>query len=90
MPTDFTTLATDLSSCSCEPMCGDIFPISAEVGHQANKVSRKPEHIRGSTNGAASKSGIPGDVGDSPTLMTGGNLSPVSQTFSFLDSRLHS
>ncbi|XP_056913440.1 microtubule-associated protein 4-like isoform X2 [Takifugu flavidus] len=74
---------SDLSSRSYEPMCVDHFPTPVEVDQKANKVnvSSKPEPMIG-------KSGPAGLIHDSLSLMTGDNLSPVSQTFSFLDSVL--
>uniref|UniRef100_A0A3Q1G6M2 Microtubule-associated protein 4-like n=1 Tax=Acanthochromis polyacanthus TaxID=80966 RepID=A0A3Q1G6M2_9TELE len=96
IPTSFTncshaSLATDSSPRSYEPMCIDDFPVSVKDRHKANeeKVSTsKPEPNTGLASSAAAKSSISGDVSSSLALMTGDNLSPVSQTFSFLDSVL--
>lgn len=78
-----SVLGTDLSSRSYEPMCVDHFPPPAAVDHKANKadVSSKPEPVIG-------KSAPAGLIHDSLSLVTGDSLSPVSQTFSFLDSVL--
>ncbi|XP_068557772.1 microtubule-associated protein 4-like isoform X2 [Cebidichthys violaceus] len=95
IPTSFTnrshaSLVTDASPRSYEPMCVDDFPLSDKGGPKANqeKVSvSKPEH-NSTTACVAIKSSPAGDVSGSLALMTGENLSPVSQTFSFLDSVL--
>lgn len=78
-----SVLGTDFSSRPYEPMCTDYFPPPVAVDHQANKakVSSKPEPVIG-------KTGPAGLVHDSLSLVTGDSLSPVSQTFSFLDSVL--
>ncbi|XP_033507079.2 uncharacterized protein map4l isoform X1 [Epinephelus lanceolatus] len=96
IPTSFinsshASLVTDSSPRSYEPMCVDDFPLSAKDGQKANeeKVSTsKPESNISATAGVANKSSLAGDVDGSLALMTGDNLSPVSQTFSFLDSVL--
>lgn len=94
--TGFTNLShvsivTNSTPPSYEPMCINNFSTSSEVGKIANqeKVSvSKPEPSGSSASSAANKSGIAGDVCGSLVLLTGDNLSPVSQTFSFLDSVL--
>ncbi|XP_047444730.1 microtubule-associated protein 4 isoform X2 [Mugil cephalus] len=96
IPTSFTncshvSLATDSSPRSYEPMSVDDFPMSAKDGQKANegKVSNsKPEAHTGLAANATSKTGLAGDVSRSLAIMSGDNLSPVSQTFSFLDSVL--
>ncbi|XP_039999642.1 microtubule-associated protein 4-like [Xiphias gladius] len=96
LPTSFTnhshaTLVTDSSPRFYEPMCVEDFPMSAKDRQKANeeKVSTsKPEaNISIAASATAIKSSS-GDVSGSLALMTGDNLSPVSQTFSFLDSVL--
>nr|XP_043878876.1 microtubule-associated protein 4-like isoform X6 [Solea senegalensis] len=91
IPTSFTnhshaSLLTDLSQRSYEPMCVDDFqdvPKATEVSNS------KPEAGVSITAGATTaKAGSAGDAGRSLVLLTGENLSPVSQTFSFLDSVL--
>ncbi|TKS80318.1 Microtubule-associated protein 4 [Collichthys lucidus] len=94
IPTSFTnrshaSLVTDSSPRSYEPMCVDNFPTSAKEGQKANEEkgsTSKPEPNSSSVASAASKSSVAAD--GSLALMTGDNLSPVSQTFSFLDSVL--
>ncbi|XP_042283898.1 microtubule-associated protein 4 isoform X3 [Thunnus maccoyii] len=95
IPTSFTnrshaSLVTDSSPRSYEPMCVDDFPVSAKDGQKANeeKVATSRPEPNISLAAAASKSSVAGDVSGSLALMTGDNLSPVSQTFSFLDSVL--
>uniref|UniRef100_A0AAV2JRP8 Microtubule-associated protein 4 n=1 Tax=Knipowitschia caucasica TaxID=637954 RepID=A0AAV2JRP8_KNICA len=66
----------DASPRSYEPMCVDKEDISG---------SKPAANVNGS---ATNKAEISGDLNDSLALMTGENLSPVSQTFSFLDSVL--
>ncbi|XP_040911078.1 microtubule-associated protein 4-like [Toxotes jaculatrix] len=97
IPTSFTnhsygSLVTDSSPRSYEPMCVDDFPMSAKDRQKANedKVSTsKPEaNVSIPTTETTTKSSLAGDVSGSLALMTGDNLSPVSQTFSFLDSVL--
>ncbi|XP_075934581.1 uncharacterized protein LOC142934076 [Anarhichas minor] len=95
IPTSFTnrshaSLVTDASPRSYEPMCVDDFPLSDKDGPKANQgnvSASKPEH-NSTTASVAIKSSPAGDVGGSLALMTGENLSTVSQTFSFLDSVL--
>ncbi|XP_028327976.1 microtubule-associated protein 4-like isoform X2 [Gouania willdenowi] len=80
----------DLSSRSYEPMCVDDFPVSVKDGqkvHDKNVLAGKP-NANTATDSAGKKPGIAGDIAGSLALMTGENLSPVSQTFSFLDSVL--
>ncbi|CAJ1071432.1 microtubule-associated protein 4 isoform X5 [Xyrichtys novacula] len=82
---------SDSSPRSYEPMCVDEFPISAKDCQKVNKedvLTSKPEPNITSPTSAATKSSLAGDVSSSLALMTGDNLSPVSQTFSFLDSVL--
>ncbi|CAN9503347.1 unnamed protein product [Ophioblennius macclurei] len=94
IPTSFVnpnvSLPTDSSPRSYEPMCVEDFPVSIKDGQKAfeEKVSTsKPEHnVKAAI--PPSKSGPAGDISGSLALMTGDNLSPVSQTFSFLDSVL--
>ncbi|XP_070830907.1 microtubule-associated protein 4-like isoform X1 [Chaetodon trifascialis] len=95
-PTSFTnhshaSLVRDSSPRSYEPMCVDDFPASPKdslkKANEEKVTSRKPEANSSSAASAASKSSVAGD-GGSLILMTGDNLSPVSQTFSFLDSVL--
>ncbi|XP_041848060.1 microtubule-associated protein 4 [Melanotaenia boesemani] len=85
------SLVTDSSPRAYEPMCVDDYPVSGKDGQKANeeKVSTgKLEPNISSANSAASKGSLTGDVSGSLALMSGDNLSPVSQTFSFLDSVL--
>ncbi|XP_038574765.1 microtubule-associated protein 4 isoform X2 [Micropterus salmoides] len=96
IPTSFTNSlhaspVTDSSPRSYEPMCVDDFLMSAKGGQKANedKVSTSnPEPNVSLVASAANKSSLAGDVSSSLALMAGDNLSPVSQTFSFLDSVL--
>ncbi|XP_035027117.1 microtubule-associated protein 4 isoform X1 [Hippoglossus stenolepis] len=97
IPTNFTnhshaSLVTDSSPRSYEPMCLDDFPMSAKDVQRANeeKVSTGKPEANHSTAASAitAKSSLAGDASRSLALMTGDNLSPVSQTFSFLDSVL--
>ncbi|PWA25453.1 hypothetical protein CCH79_00005112 [Gambusia affinis] len=93
IPTSFTncshvSLVKDPSPRAYEPMCVVDYPLSNKDGPKPNeeKVSTsKPEANSSFTTNTATKSG---DVGESLALLTGDNLSPVSQTFSFLDSVL--
>ncbi|TNN51348.1 hypothetical protein EYF80_038446 [Liparis tanakae] len=95
IPTSFTncshaSLVTDASPRSYEPMCVDEFPLSEKDGPRANQekvLGSKPDHTN-TTASVAIKGRPAGDVSGSLALMTGDNLSPVSQTFSFLDSVL--
>ncbi|KAM4556902.1 uncharacterized protein V3H82_016753 isoform 1-T1 [Fundulus diaphanus] len=82
------SLVKDPSPRAYEPMCAVDYPLSDKDGPKANeeKVSTsKPEANSSFTTNTTSKSG---DVSGSLALLTGGNLSPVSQTFSYLDSVL--
>ncbi|XP_068195968.1 microtubule-associated protein 4-like [Antennarius striatus] len=96
IPTSFTnhshaSLVTDSSPRSYEPMCVNDLPVSPKVGLKADeeKVSTgKPDSSSSSAAFAATKGCVAGDANGSLALMTGDNLSPVSQTFSFLDSVL--
>ncbi|XP_014865004.1 PREDICTED: microtubule-associated protein 4-like isoform X6 [Poecilia mexicana] len=93
IPTSFTncshvSLVKDASPRAYEPMCVVDYPLSNKDGPKPNedKVSTsKPEANSSFTTNTATKSG---DVSESLALLTGDNLSPVSQTFSFLDSVL--
>ncbi|KAL3054881.1 hypothetical protein OYC64_017747 [Pagothenia borchgrevinki] len=95
-PTSFTnrsnaSLVPDSSPRSYEPMCADDFPMSAKDGQKANEVkvsTIKPEPTISAATNVPGKNSSAVDVSDSLALMTGENLSPVSQTFSFLDSVL--
>lgn len=85
--TTHTSHATDSLPRSYEPMSLDDFPKSAEIDDKVS--SSKPEPVNGgSAASVGGKSALSGDVSRSLALMTGDNLSPVSQTFSFLDSVL--
>ncbi|XP_055007994.1 microtubule-associated protein 4-like [Boleophthalmus pectinirostris] len=77
IPTSFnhSHTATDASPRSYEPMCID-------------KEDSKPIANVSTAANNTNKAGLSGDVNSSLALMTGENLSPVSQTFSFLDSVL--
>ncbi|XP_029309003.1 microtubule-associated protein 4-like isoform X2 [Cottoperca gobio] len=96
LPTSFinlsnVSLVTDSSPRSYEPMCVDDFPSSAKDGQKTNEEKvpiSKPEPNISAATSVPSKSSLVGDVSASLALMTGDNLSPVSQTFSFLDSVL--
>ncbi|XP_069366994.1 microtubule-associated protein 4 isoform X4 [Paralichthys olivaceus] len=97
IPTNFTNhshagLVTDSSPRSYEPMCLDDFPMSAKDAQKANEEKAsagKPEaNISTAASAITAKSSLAGDASGSLALMTGDNLSPVSQTFSFLDSVL--
>uniref|UniRef100_A0A3P9JSF8 Microtubule associated protein 4 like n=1 Tax=Oryzias latipes TaxID=8090 RepID=A0A3P9JSF8_ORYLA len=90
IPTGFTNCShasplTDSSSRSYEPMCVDDYSLSGKgvqtaKDENASAKSKEPNLVT-----AAAK---PEDANSSLALMTGDNLSPVSQTFSFLDSVL--
>ncbi|XP_010766210.1 microtubule-associated protein 4 isoform X3 [Notothenia coriiceps] len=85
------SLVPDSSPRSYEPMCGNDFPMSAKDGQKANEVkvsTSKPEPTISPATNVPGKNSSAVDVSDSLALMTGENLSPVSQTFSFLDSVL--
>ncbi|XP_034743545.1 microtubule-associated protein 4 isoform X5 [Etheostoma cragini] len=95
IPTNFinrshASLATDSSPRSYEPMCIDDFPLSAEEGqkHDEEKVSPSKPEPNSTAASVAYNSVLGEDVSGSLALLTGDNLSPVSQTFSFLDSVL--
>ncbi|XP_035860775.1 microtubule-associated protein 4 isoform X6 [Sander lucioperca] len=95
IPTSFinrshANLATDSSPRSYEPMCVDDFPLSAEDGqkHNEEKVSPSKPEPNSTAASVANNSSLGEDVSGSLALLTGDNLSPVSQTFSFLDSVL--
>ncbi|XP_062284721.1 microtubule-associated protein 4-like [Scomber scombrus] len=95
IPTSFTnishaSLVTDSSPRFYEPMCVADFPVSTKDGQKANeeKVPTSKPEPNVSLTAAGNKSSLAGDVSGSLALMTGDNLSPVSQTFSFLDSVL--
>ncbi|XP_068604921.1 microtubule-associated protein tau-like [Brachionichthys hirsutus] len=96
MPTSSTNhsharLVADSSPRSYEPMCVEGLPVPPRVGLKANgeKVAKgKPDPSSDSAAIAASKGWVAGEGRGSLALMTGDNLSPVSQTFSFLDSVL--
>ncbi|KAM6989743.1 uncharacterized protein LKV04_009336 isoform 1-T1 [Tautogolabrus adspersus] len=96
IPTSFTnsshaSLVTDSPPRSYEPMCVDDFAVSAKDGQKAkeeNVSTNKPEPNISVAASAATKSSLAGDASSSLAIMTGDNLSPVSQTFSFLDSVL--
>uniref|UniRef100_A0A3P9LT44 Microtubule associated protein 4 like n=1 Tax=Oryzias latipes TaxID=8090 RepID=A0A3P9LT44_ORYLA len=90
IPTGFTNCShasplTDSSSRSYEPMCVDDYSLSGKgvqtaKDENASAKSKEPNLVT-----AAAK---PEDANGSLALMTGDNLSPVSQTFSFLDAVL--
>ncbi|XP_078790244.1 uncharacterized protein map4l isoform X6 [Oryzias latipes] len=90
IPTGFTNCShasplTDSSSRSYEPMCVDDYSLSGKgvqtaKDENASAKSKEPNLVT-----AAAK---PEDANSSLALMTGDNLSPVSQTFSFLDAVL--
>lgn len=86
------SLVTDSSMRSYEPMCVDDFLMSAKDEQNANKekvATVKPEVNANRAAGAPTTKAISaGDISGSLALMTGDSLSPVSQTFSFLDSVL--
>ncbi|XP_037131880.1 microtubule-associated protein 4-like isoform X1 [Syngnathus acus] len=81
IPTSLTNRTADSSPSSFEPMCVDDYPVSTQ------NVTSKPQPISSPGN-ATNKSSTLGVVSGDLALMTGDNLSPVSQTFSFLDSVL--
>ncbi|XP_061926055.1 microtubule-associated protein 4-like isoform X2 [Entelurus aequoreus] len=90
IPTSFndhscSVLATQSSSRSNEPLCVD-YPAMSTNDWQ--NVTSKPQPVISSAGNTASKSSVAGVVRDDLALLTGDNLSPVSQTFSFLDSVL--
>ncbi|KAM9323170.1 uncharacterized protein KZ484_021290 [Pholidichthys leucotaenia] len=87
----FTSLVTDSSPRSYEPMSLGDFSMSVQDGQNTSQeevLTSKPESSISSAAGSTSKSALVGDVSSSLALMAGDNLSPVSQTFSFLDSVL--
>ncbi|XP_069565885.1 microtubule-associated protein 4 isoform X2 [Brachyistius frenatus] len=93
IPTSFTSgshvsLGTDSSPRSYEPMCVDDFLVSIKDGPKANEAKVSTSKPEPNVTSAPTKSCLAGDVSSSLALMTGDNLSPVSQTFSFLDSVL--
>ncbi|XP_026006415.1 LOW QUALITY PROTEIN: microtubule-associated protein 4-like [Astatotilapia calliptera] len=95
IPTSFTNCShvgqvSDLSSRSYEPMCLDDFSVSVKNGQKPieERMSAKPENHISTAASTVTKNSLAGDVSGSLALMTGDNLSPVSQTFSFLDSVL--
>ncbi|XP_061551255.1 microtubule-associated protein 4 isoform X5 [Phycodurus eques] len=73
-------LAADSSPRSVEPMRVDIRPVSTDV-------TSKPQPIRSPGNATNKRSAV-GVISGNLALVTGDNLSPVSQTFSFFDSVL--
>ncbi|XP_075996315.1 uncharacterized protein LOC142990414 [Genypterus blacodes] len=80
---------------SYEPMCVDNLTASSKEERITNttqdsalRSTSKDEANASLVANAPAKSSLPGDVSRSLALMTGDNLSPVSQTFSFLDSVL--
>ncbi|MED6257759.1 hypothetical protein ATANTOWER_030899 [Ataeniobius toweri] len=82
------SLVKDPSPRAYEPMCVVDYPLSDKDGLKANEekvLTSKPEANSSFTTNIATKSE---DVSGSLALLTGDNLSPVSQTFSFLDSVL--
>ncbi|KAL6104794.1 map4 [Pungitius sinensis] len=85
-----TSLLTDASPRSYEPMCVNDFALSNKDGPKTNPenvFAGKPE-CNSATPCVAFKSSQAGDDSASLALISGDNLSPVSQTFSFLDSVL--
>ncbi|CAL8278038.1 unnamed protein product [Lota lota] len=87
-PAHASVAACETSARSYEPMCVDDFPMTAQDS-QAN-----PKETKAATDSAvnvsaanATKADAVDDSG-SLALLSGENLSPVSQTFSFLDSVL--
>lgn len=86
-PTTFTSPLTDSLARSYEPMCVGDFLMSCKDAQQANNnVSNS--NVAGARGSSSSKTASAGNVGGSLALATGDSLSPVSQTFSFLDSVL--
>ncbi|KAM8850369.1 uncharacterized protein AB9W97_021578 isoform 2-T2 [Spinachia spinachia] len=77
------SLMTDASPRSYEPMCVDNFAWSNKDGPKTNQ-----EKVLAGTHSVAFKGSQAGDDSASLALISGDNLSPVSQTFSFLDSVL--
>ncbi|KAF7222847.1 microtubule-associated protein 4 isoform X4 [Nothobranchius furzeri] len=96
LPTSFTnsshvSFVKDSSPRAYEPMCVDGYPLSVKDGPKANEEKVSSSKLDPNTSfaaGADSKSSLSGDVSGSLALLAGENLSPVSQTFSFLDSVL--
>ncbi|XP_017276316.1 microtubule-associated protein 4 isoform X1 [Kryptolebias marmoratus] len=96
IPTSFTnsshvSFVKESSPRAYEPMCVDDYPLSGKDGPKSDGErvsSSKLEAHSSLATSADSKRGVPGDGGGSLALLTGDNLSPVSQTFSFLDSVL--
>ncbi|XP_054624322.1 microtubule-associated protein 4 isoform X3 [Dunckerocampus dactyliophorus] len=80
-PPDFPSMHTPTSFTNHS--CSDSWSRSNE-----SMSSSKPQPVLVSPGSAASKSGVAGVGSAHLALMTGDNLSPVSQTFSFLDSVL--
>ncbi|XP_056149655.1 microtubule-associated protein 4-like [Lampris incognitus] len=96
-PTNLTnaahsTYTMESSSRSYEPMCVDDFSVSAakdiEMTNDAKECLVPSEAVVSSAANVGAKTSLPADVSSSLALMSGDNLSPVSQTFSFLDSVL--
>ncbi|XP_055359761.1 microtubule-associated protein 4 isoform X2 [Betta splendens] len=84
IPTTFTSPLPDPSARSYEPMCVGDFLMPSKDGQPANSnVTVAP-----GTGSTSSRTASTGNVGVSLALATGDSLSPVSQTFSFLDSVL--
>lgn len=93
IPTSLTShthasLVPDSSPRSYEPMCVDDFPMPAKDEQKTNKEkcsTIKPEvDVYKAAGAVTTKTSSAGDV----ALMIGDSLSPVTQTFSFLDSVL--
>ncbi|XP_053738458.1 microtubule-associated protein 4-like isoform X1 [Synchiropus splendidus] len=80
--------ATNSAPRSYEPMCVDDFPVPTKEWQKpkGSEVNSRPEPADGVT--PTNKNNIPADVSATLALISGENLSPVSQTFSFLDSVL--
>ncbi|XP_061746100.1 uncharacterized protein LOC133544887 [Nerophis ophidion] len=61
---------------------------SSSRSNDWQNVTSKPQPVISSAGNTPSKSSVAGAVRDDLAFLTGDNLSPVSQTFSFLDSVL--
>ncbi|XP_034039011.1 microtubule-associated protein 4-like isoform X2 [Thalassophryne amazonica] len=85
------SLLTESSQRPYEPMCVESF-IDGKNSNQSKDslftLTNTGDASISLAAAATTKNSLPGDVSSSLALMAGDNLSPVSQTFSFLDSVL--
>lgn len=90
--TDHSHTSLVTSPCSYKQMCVNDFPASVQNNQKTYEeklsTSRHEPHSSSAASAAIRSGSGAGDASGSLALMTGDNLSPVSQTFSFLDSVL--